>query len=157
MHVNYLTSEVFKLSQSNMCTVVGSIAFVVVICLVIFLPLVGLDRSWDHRLAAVGPYMEGLEGITRIDSWIMGSSLTKEDLGIHNFYGINLHGATIGFSFFMFVIMGIIMTRCCIGSKRWRRIVLGRRHQRLRGREVMRRGISKCNAGQRGLIRRCRH
>ena len=48
----------------------------------------------------------------------MGSSLTKEDLGIHNFYGVDLHGATIGFSFLMFVIMGIIMICCCIGSKR---------------------------------------
>ena len=54
----------------------------------------------------------------------MGSSLTKEDLGIHNFYGVDLHGATIGFSAVMIICIGIVLLCCCIGSKRCRQRIL---------------------------------
>ena len=66
----------------------------------------------------------------------MGSSLTKVDLGIHNFYGVDLHGATIGFSAIIIVCIGIVLLCCCIASKRCRQQIFQGSGRRTRGIEL---------------------
>ena len=57
----------------------------------------------------------------------MGSSTSKskEDYGIHEFYGIDLHGASIGLSFIVFMTVMLLLFCCCAFSKPCRRRVFG--------------------------------
>lgn len=68
----------------------------------------------------------------------MGSSTSKEDLGVHNFFGIDLHGASVGVAFVMILAIAIFGLFCCFTNHACQHWVFGRGTKRRQQREAFR-------------------
>ena len=54
------------------------------------------------------------------------ASKTKQDFGVHNFFGVDLHGASIGVAFLIILAIAIIGMLCCHVNNACKQWIFGR-------------------------------